>query len=101
MAKYLIIGGISCDLIEVLSWNLLRGTEENYEFLRIASMPARIQNWYPPNTARNMYVYTRLIDWSTCEKCALHYYYYYYFMSYCSVNLIVGVIHCFMLKDEY
>jgi hypothetical protein len=45
MAKYLSIDSISCDLIEVLSWNLLRGIDENYDLLRIASIPAHNQNW--------------------------------------------------------
>jgi hypothetical protein len=45
MTKYLIIDSISCDLIEVLSWNLVRGIKENYDLLRIASIPAHNQNW--------------------------------------------------------
>jgi hypothetical protein len=65
MVKYLIWEGNSCDLTEVLSSNLLRGTERNYGFLRIDSIPVHIRNWYLPNTARNMNVYTRLIYRST------------------------------------
>jgi hypothetical protein len=70
MAKYLILNGISCDVIKVLSLNLLSETEKNYDFLRNASIPAHNQNWYLPNMAGNMYmyVYTRLLDWSTWEN---------------------------------
>jgi len=87
-----------CDVIEVLE--SARETEENYEFLRIASIPAHIRNWYLTNTTRNMYVNTRLLDRPTREKRALHYYYYYYyyFILYCSVVWIVETNKWYLFK---
>lgn len=50
------------DLIKLLSWNLLGGTEENFETLvRITSVLAEIQMEHLLNTNVEHYYYTNLL----------------------------------------